>query len=154
MIKIPKHASDETRLIAARVIAVALKEDAEVDGDIEEIAADVAKHCRYGDGYQMARDLERAHWDCDMRIAEVLDGYSREIDKVHEEYLRTFAKENAIEPPLPVGAKVKTSRGTGVIDSVFVYRPLSYTVKMDGDAQAEAPTNRRSIHWFDDVEAA
>lgn len=76
MIQIPKHPNEETRMAAARETAKLLIEEAEVEGDADEIAADIAKHCRFGDGFQMAKDLERAHWDCDMRIAEVLDGHS------------------------------------------------------------------------------
>ena len=98
MIPIPKHPNDETRLVAARTTAKALIEDAEVEGDVEEIAADVAKYCRYGDGYQMAKDLERARWDCDMRIAEVLDGHSHTVSRAHEEFLAGFQQEHGIEP--------------------------------------------------------
>lgn len=60
MIRIPKSPNEETRLAAAKETAKALIEDAGVEGDLEEIAADVAKHCRYGDGFQMAKDLEHA----------------------------------------------------------------------------------------------
>jgi hypothetical protein len=154
MIQIPKHPNDETRLAAARVTAKALIEDSEVEGDLEEIAADVAKHCRYGDGFQMAKDLERAHWDCDMRIAEVLDSHSHNLSRAHEEYLARFQQEHAIEPPFPVGTAVKTERGTGVIDRIYENRPMTYAIKMDDDPQAAEPTNRRTLLYFDQMEAA
>lgn len=154
MIQIPKHPNEETRLIAARKTAKDLISDAGVEGDVEEIAADVAKHCRYGDGFQMAKDLERAHWDCDMRIAEVLDGHSQNVDRAHEEFLAAFQKEHGIEPPLPIGTAVRTRRGTGIIDRIYEHRPMTYAIKMDDDAQAEAPTNWRTLLYFDEVEAA
>lgn len=154
MIKIPKSPNDESRLSAARIIAQDLIDDAGLECDIEEIAADVAKYCRYGDGFQMAKDLEHFGWDCDMRIAEVLDNFSSIIDREHKKFLAKFAKDNAIEPPLPVSTAVKTSRGTGIITGIYEHRPLSYLVKMDGNLKAEPPTNSRSIVYFDEVEAA
>jgi hypothetical protein len=149
---IPKTANDEARLEAARIIAQRLIDEANVTDDLEVIAKDIAEHCRYGDGFQMAKDLESAYWSCDTAMVEVLDDYSYQIEKAHEKYLKQYAIDNAIEPPLPVGARVKVSAGTGVITSIYEYRPLSYTVKMDGDEKAEPPTNRRSIIWFDQVE--
>lgn len=154
MIQIPKHPNEETRLAAARMTAELLIEEAGVEGDVEEIAADVAKHCRYGDGFQMAKDLERAHWDCDMRIAEVLDGHSHRLDRAHEEFLVAFQKEHGIEPPLPVGTAVKTKRGNGIIDRIYEHRPMTYAIKMDEDEKAAPPTNRRTLLYFDEVEAA
>ena len=154
MIKIPKAPNEESRLAAAKETAEALIEEAGVEGDIEDIAADVAKHCRYGDGYQMAKDLERAHWDCDMRIAEVLDGHSRRLDRAHEQFLARFQQEHNIQPTLPIGAAVKTRHGMGIVDRIYEHRPMTYAVKLDGDEKAEPPTNRRTLLYFDEVEAA
>lgn len=132
---------------------MALIEEAGVEGDIDDIAKDVAAHCRYGDGYQMAKDLERAFWDCDMRIAEVLEGHSYRLDKAHEQFLTRFQQEHGVQPPFPIGTAVKTRRGTGIIDRIYEYRAMTYAVKMDDDEKAESPTNRRSLFYFDEVEA-
>src|SRR4051794_26009983 len=136
MLPIPKTPTEETRSAAARVTAKTLIEEAEVEGDLEEIAADVAKHCRYHDGYQNAKALERAHWDCDMRIAEVLDHHSYNVDRAHEQVLADFQKEHDIKPPFPVGTVVKTKRGLGVIDGIYGHRAMSYLIKIDGEPKA------------------
>ncbi|MDB5309117.1 MAG: hypothetical protein JWO38_3319 [Gemmataceae bacterium] len=154
MIKIPKVPSDEVRFAAARVTAKALIDDAEVEGELEDIAADVAKHCRYGDGFRMARDLERAHWDCDMRIAEVLDSHSSNLDDAHQRFLVDFQKQHGVQPPFPVGTTVNTQHGHGVIDGIYEHRPMTYRIKMSGDQKADSPTNRRTLLYFDEVEAA
>ena len=153
MTLIPKHPSDETQLVAARVTAQALIDDAGVEGDLEELATDVAKHCRYGDGYQMAKDLERAQWECDMRIAEVLDGHPFQVDRAHEAFLAKFQQAHGIQPPFPIGAAVKTRRGPGVIDRIYEHRPLTYAIKMDDDAQGDPSNSRRTLLYFDEVEA-
>lgn len=151
MISIPKYANEETRMRAARIIALQLIGEAGVEGDLGEVAADIAKHCKYGDGFQMAKDLERAGWDCNLEIAEVLDGFGSVIDREHNKYLAQYAKDHSIEEPFPVGSLVNTCRGSGTITAIYEHRPLSYLVKIDGDARAEPPTNARLILWFDEV---
>ncbi len=151
MILIPKHPNEETRLAAARKTARTLIDEAGVEGDIEEIAADIAKHCQHGDGFQMAKDLESAYWDCDMRIAEVLDNHSHVLDRCHEEFLSRFQEQHAVQPPFPPGAVVRTRRGMGVIDRIDEHRPMTYAVKMDSDAEDDAQTGRRLLLYFDEV---
>lgn len=93
-------------------------------------------------------------WDCDIRMAEALDGHSYNLSRAHEQFLAIFQKDHNIQPPLPVGAAVKTRHGTGIIDQIYERRPMTYTIKMDSDVEADEHTNRRTLLYFDEVEAA
>ncbi|WP_145270249.1 hypothetical protein [Tautonia plasticadhaerens] len=153
MLEIPKSPNDETRLQAAIITAQTLIDEEGLSGKVEELAADIVRHCRSGDGYSMAKDLEKHGWDCDTAIAEILDSHQHTLARAHEDFLRGFQQTHNVQPPIPVGTCVKTRRGTGVIAEVYPHRPMSYAIKQDGDAQAEEPTNRRILLYWDEVEA-
>lgn len=156
---IPKVPNDAVKSIAAKVIAKRLHEIAGFgNGDEEsQTAADIINHCGiHDDGYACARDLEQyAHWRCDMQIAETLDEYQSELVTAMRVHLEEFRRCYGIEPPLPVGSRVKCSNAvlglrTGTISEIYQHRPMTYLVKQDGDPEAD-PKKRRLVVYFDEV---
>ncbi|MBZ9600699.1 hypothetical protein [Phyllobacterium chamaecytisi] len=147
--------NDEMRLAAAAVIAARLVKAGHIEANaVDQHANDLAQ---YGgdsaDGYELAKDLDRrAHWDCNLDMASILDGYSYEISIEVEKAQKAWAVENNIQPPLPIGARVsiKTFKGDaqGTIDGVYEYGPAKYTVKLDG----ETGSTRRIVN-FEDAKA-
>jgi hypothetical protein len=122
------------------------------DGVIDDIVR--ATSWSTGDGYHIAKELDRhSWWDCTLDIAEALDSLSEFIDKELAEEQRAFVADNNIQPPFSIGAHVRLSRGeAGIIDRVYEHRPASYAVKIDGDPRGEAPTMSRRIVYFDEVD--
>jgi hypothetical protein len=89
-------------------------------------------------------------------LAEKDDGVLDDstLDKLYLTKIELVHRRRSGKPPLPVGAAVKSRRGNGIIDRLYEHRPMTYAIKMDDDAQAQPPTNRRTLLYFDDVEAA
>jgi hypothetical protein len=139
--------------IGAEIAADLLKGGHIEASQLEESAADIAKHGeRHHDGYALAKRLDDyAYWDCDFQMAEALDQFSwlahREIENAEKEW----AAANNIQPPFPVGTRVVLKRGeAGEITGL--YQPAKYLIKVDGDPHADAPSNSRRIVNFEDCE--
>lgn len=147
MIEIPKYPTEETRLKAALETAKDLAAFDPHLGDPLEIARDIAEHCTRGDGYEMARQLEiYCGWDCDMGIADVLDGHDGRLMKAHYDHLRAWRELHRVEPPFADGAAVWTRHGKGVVLKVCPSRPMSYRVRVGEREEA-----RVLQLWWDDV---
>ena len=131
--KRPRVATEAMRRDAAESVV------ADISGDIgnkseavDDILA-VTRRNQHMDGYQIARELERCkHWDCDMEIAEALDGFASACSMAVYEAQKKWAAENPIEPPFPVGTTVKTPHGVGAIDRVYEHGPHQYVVPLKG----------------------
>ena len=112
------------------ILEAALK----VASNIEDCDADIiAENYRHPmDGYELARELDREEgWDLTMLDVEKLDAMSSIVSRLHAEAEKLWVKKNDIQPPLPIGTKIKE----GVIDSVYQHSAARYCVKADGCTQ-------------------
>lgn len=131
--------------ITKEMVLDAAKEIAEkLDGDAETIA----EHYRHPmDGYELARELDRyAGWDFTMQDVEELDCLSSIVSELHRKAEKKWVEESDIQPPLPVGTRIKQ----GVIDSVCDHSAARYRVKEDGCTQDD----RFLLIRFEDAKAA
>ena len=119
---------------------------------LEHMADDIAMHAtHYGDGYELAKELEsRAGWDdIDMQMVEALDSYSTCLDHCLEKAKRQWAAENNIQPPYPVGSRVRSllrwNNITGTITSISPHHAACYEVQADGTAPEDS--TRRIIEY-------
>lgn len=139
------------RTIAAMVGGGHLTE-AEREPSVDSLAAIGERHM---DGYQIAKRLDDAYgWDCDLQMAEALDDFARHLDDELKTAEKAWFERVRPQPPFPDGTVVAFGRdGLGTIDGVYAYGPAKYEIKVDGDAQADGPTRRRTIVNFEDVRA-
>lgn len=153
----PRRLTAEMKMVVAIKTATQLAHDGLIPaGEIDSHASDIAKHGEsYMDGYKLAKNLDSyCHWDCDMEMAEALDNFQFNAESEIEAAEKEWFKLTNPQPPLEIGTKVTLKRGeTGVIDGIYEYGPAKYTIKVDGDPRAEAPTNSRRIVNFEDAEA-
>lgn len=131
--------------ITNEMVLEAAKEIAEkLDGDAETIA----EHYRHPmDGYELARELDRyASWDLTMPDVEELDCMSGIVSDLHRKAEKKWAEENDIQPPLPIGTRIKQ----GIIDGVCNHSAARYLVKENGCTEA----GRFLLIRFEDAVAA
>jgi hypothetical protein len=147
----PKALTPEMLLSIGTELASMLAKSGHIDTDqIEASAADIAKvGRRHIDGYELAKALDdRCYWDCNLMMADDLDAFSSLADDRIKAAQREWADRNNVQPPYPIGTKVKNKRGeVGVLDEVYSHGVAQYLVKMDDEKR---PTCR-SILFFEDV---
>lgn len=157
----PKAMTREIAERVAREIADDLVKNGHIEArQLEDAVHDIVKcasHLWIG-GYELAKELDdRCHWDCNLEIAEELDNFSGLVDSEITKAEKDWAERNSIQPPLPIGARVKFgSRSvhgekTGEITNVYKFGAAKYLIKVDGDANSDAPHNSRRILNFEDV---
>lgn len=148
----PTRLTAEGRLNVATTLARELAEARLIRAsEVEESARDIAALDvgRYTDGFELAKRLEdRAGWDCNFAMAEVLDGYSgawREEITAEE---KRWAERNDVKPPLPDGTRITFDPDgqRGVIIRVYPYGVASFLVKVDGE-----PDNTQRVVRFEDA---
>jgi hypothetical protein len=119
---------------------------------VDQVAAEIAKHWHpMIDGYELAKALEQYEgWDIDAQDVEVLDLIDLKVIRRAEVAARNeWAKAWNIQPPHPIGTKVKTPYNTtGVIAGVYEHQGATYLVKEDGCKQ----DGRHILIKFEDVE--
>ena len=122
MPEIPRRpsASKEIILAAAQIVAAKINADAET----------IAQHFRpHMDGYDLAKELDKwAGWDTTRDEMESLDEVGHLVDEAVRDAEKAWFAENDIQPPFPVGTRIKEGMITGIYD----YSPASYLVKEDG----------------------
>lgn len=106
------------------------------------------------DGYALAQDLDRFYgWECNLEIANELDAFSSCAQDEIEAAQKAWAERNDIQPPHPAGTRITVPSGeVGMIDEIYKHGIAQYTVKMDGDPEAEK-SHRRLIVYFEDAHA-
>lgn len=119
---------------------------------IEHMADDIAMHATYySDGYELAKELENvAGWqNIDMQMVETLDSYSTYLHHSLEKAKRQWAAENNIQPPYPVGSRVRSllrwNNITGTITGISPHHAACYEVQVDGTAPEDS--TRRIIEY-------
>jgi hypothetical protein len=148
----PTRLTAEGRLKAAITIARELAEARLIEAsEVEESARDIAalEAGRFADGFEVAKRLEdRAGWDCNFAMAEVLDGYGHACGREIEAEERRWAERNDVQPPLPDGTRILFAPRDerGVIEGVSTSRAASFLVRVDGEAD-----NTRRLVRFEDA---
>jgi hypothetical protein len=155
----PRSATPEIcREVAAQLHAALMRRAglsyySEPEEGIADIAFVLLRHDN-SDGYQLARFLETSRsWVCDFQIAEVLEEASALLNDGVMAAQRAWAEKN-LSPPLAIGTPIRLieSQETGVITGLCEDSPATYLVKIDGDANAAPPVNRRIEVFFEDLE--
>jgi len=110
-------------------------------------ADDIARVYRQGmDGYAIARALDDdCGWDCDASVVEALDNLNHEVRAAHRLLCLAWARDNNIQPPLPVGTQITIGEITGI----YEYDAAYYQVRATGETN-EA---RRRLVRFEDAKA-
>ncbi|WP_153707918.1 hypothetical protein [Eikenella corrodens] len=123
---------------------------------IEHMADDIAMHSTpYSNGYELAKELDTsAGWEnIDMDLVETLDSYSTYLHHNLEKAKRQWAAENNIQPPYPVGSRVRSllrwNNITGTITGISQHHAACYEVQQDGAAPED---NTRRIIEYEAVE--
>lgn len=133
----------DIKLEAARIVAQQL-------GDAD--AATIAEHYSLGmDGYRLAKELDTmAFWDCTRDDVDVLDEMDSLVREAVAKAEMQWAAEHGIQPPLPVGARIRWACSTGTITDIYEHAAASYLVKIDGYDDSRG--NRRAIVKFEDAQ--
>jgi hypothetical protein len=159
--KRPQKHDENVRHLAATMLVERLKSshpdifddctDEDVHRDLLEALTD--------DGYQMARNLERQHWEVDASLVDELNGGC--LDAAYDSLVEKWIGWHAIKPKLTIGATVrvhpgiwaKTGPADGEIASIDMKRG-TYTVCVPawGHVKAGLGTHGRIFSW-EEVEA-
>jgi hypothetical protein len=99
------------------------------------------------DGYELARELENeCCWSPTAHDVETLDDLSSELREALRQARIAWARDNNVQPPLPVG----TITTQGEITGIYAHDGACYEIRKTGDTD---PT-RRYIVRFEDARAA
>ncbi len=108
------------------------------------------------DGYELAKVVEGEGLRVTRDMIDDLDMMQHNVQDIYKRICWQWVKENDIQPPYPVGTKVKDTRfgDIGTIDSVSEHHPAAYCVKPDDDEINDDEINghMRYVINFEDVE--
>jgi hypothetical protein len=146
--------TDEMKLAAAMPIAKEMLSG--MSDSIEAGAKSIADYGRlHMDGYELAKELEGDGWHITREDVDTLDGFSWNLSEELEKAEKEWVDGNDIQPPLPVGTRIKTARsGEGEITGVYQHGAAKYTVRMDSNTDQDNASNKRLIIKFEDTVAA
>jgi hypothetical protein len=112
-------------------------------------AVDLGKVYRGGhmDGYALAKALDDGcGWSIQAHDVDTLDCFFGDVREAHRQACITWASDNNVQPPLPVG----TMTTQGEITGIYAHDAACYEILKQGDTD---PT-RRYIVRFEDARAA
>jgi len=90
------------------------------------------------DGYELAKELETyRNWGIDFDVCDTLNGFQNYVEYEHLKICKVWAE--TIEPPFPIGARIKE----GVITGIYEHTPAAYIVQVDGEPE----TTKRIIKF-------
>lgn len=151
----PKFSPEIARLAAAEVVGELIEARHIEEAQRGDATDDIARYAggRYSDGYAIAKRLDdRAGWDCNFEMAEILNGLSSTISYHISAAEKAWAARTSPQPPFPVGTRVRLSASeVGAIDGIYEYGAAQYIVKIDGDKAAAPPTKSRCVVNFEDA---
>lgn len=98
---------------------------------VRHISADeIVRQYRHPmDGYELAKELN--HWEsCDVsrEDMETLDEVEWKVDELLDAAVKEWFETNDIQPPLPIGTRIKE----GVITGIYEHGVATYKVKENG----------------------
>ena len=135
----PKRLSDaDLRGIAAELVDDLLRTHAHKMPSRDRAIDHVARYAeRHMDGYEIAKSLDGTyHWDCDLGLAEGLDGFGSSYSEKLRERQAEWAATADFGAPLAPGTRVTAIWGgeahAGKIEGIYAYGPAQYLVKIDG----------------------
>lgn len=133
--------------ITRELIAAAAKTFCARNGWDEQQAEDLGRVAyAHMDGYELAKELDHVcYWSPTAQDVDTLDWFSHEINEAHRQACAAWARDNNVQPPLPIGTM--TTRGE--ITGISKYSPACYEIRKPGDTE---PT-RRYIVPFEDAKA-
>jgi len=112
------------------------------DWSVDEWAeALIEHHSPFKDGYELAKDLERAGFDPDAKMVFELEGFDSEVGSVHRKAVKDWVKLVGFEPQYRVGDDVLVPRifddkgGSGRISEIL-HESAEYLVKTDPDSSS------------------
>lgn len=133
--------------LTKELIAATAATYCEQNGWDADQAADLASvWSGHMDGYELAKELELRGWLPTAQDVEVLDGFGGALYAAHRKVCIAWARENNIQPPMPVG----TMTTLGEITGIYAYDGACYEVRMTGDTDS---TRRRIVRFEDAREA-
>ena len=112
-------------------------------------AADLARVYRggYMDGYELAKALDSfCGWIPTAQDVETLDSFDSDARNLHQKTCIAWARENNVQPPLPVG----TMTTQGEITGIYAHDGACYEIRKPGDTN---PTRRQIVRFEDAREA-
>ncbi len=115
----------------------------------EQLATYLADIYREGmNGYELAKSLESYyHWeDIDTMFVDDIGAMSFYVRTIHQDICHTWVKEHNIQPPLPIGTRIKEGEITAVSD----HMPAYYEVR-EPDQDDSKGISRRLIRFEDAV---
>jgi hypothetical protein len=121
----PDQYSEDNLRFAAEKLADAMIADGSLDGDREEVVADLAdvlKDGHHDDGYQLARSLESYHcWSPNTGIVEHLDMAWHYVNEAHRKSVKEWVDANGIKADRKVGdpVRIRDGRKPELIDGVI-----------------------------------
>ena len=127
-------------LIAATAAALCEREGWDADQ-----AADLARVCRHTsqDGYELAKELDSlCGWMPTAQDVETLDSFASELREAHRKACIAWARDNNVQPPLPVGAMTTQGEITGI----YAHDGACYEIRKPGDTD---PTRRYIVRFED-----
>ena len=130
--------------VTPEMVSEAATKLATANGWDTDQASDVASaYSRYMDGYQLAKELERKHgWLITAPDVEALDCMDSDVREILKHACMEWARENDIQPPLPVG----TMTTLGKITGLYKYEAACYEVLEPGCTE---PSRRRIVRYED-----
>jgi hypothetical protein len=134
--------------VTPEIVAEAARQLAADNGWRDEQAADIAKYYKqWTDGYALAKELDSwCGWDIDVSTVEALDCMGPLVRELHRKVCLKWAKENDIQPPLPIGTMTTKGEITGIYEHDAAY----YKVREPGAIN----DSRRLLVKFEDARAA
>lgn len=131
-------------LIAATAAAFCKREGWDADQ-----ADDLVSVCRnaHMDGYELAKELDSmCGWMPTAQDVETLDNFGSELREAHRQACIAWARDNNIQPPLPIGTITTRGEITGVSD----HDGATYLIREHG----ETNDGRRLLVKFEDARPA
>lgn len=131
--------------ITREFIASVAAKFCEREGWDEDQADDLARVCRHAhmDGYELAKELDTiCGWSPTAQDVETLDNFGHEVREAHRQACIAWARENDVQPPLPIGTMTTRGEITGISE----YDGATYLVREPGGKE---PTRRLLIRFED-----
>jgi hypothetical protein len=106
--------------------------------DADEVVDDIASCYLWGmDGYELAKELDNdCGWSITTEDVDTLDAVGLVVGPALKEARKAWAEQHNIQPPLPIGTRIKLGKGGGTIAGICEYTPAAYKVKEDGCTDA------------------
>ena len=132
--------------ITKELIEATAAEFCKREGWPEEEAADLVRvfQHQHMDGYEIAKELERVcFWTITTQDVETLDSFCSDLREAHRQACISWARDNNVQPPLPIGAMTTRGEITGVSE----HDGATYLVRQTGCTDE----GRRLLVRFEDA---